>query len=281
MFRKIPTSDLFLNLQSPPLNLNPNLLTCILLSVLLAGCHSQMIGSGFSSNKILASDTLRIHTDFVLPEDHPLIVELGDQKQRLAQRTGLTFSAAKVPIDVYLFRDRDSFNQFTSKSNAAFARRRAFFVKGDSMLNVYAVWGDRAAEDLRHEVTHGYLHSVAPSIPLWIDEGLAEYFEVGPGTGGLNWAHVQHLLDAFEQETWTPSLGRMESLYDPLKLDQTDYAEAWLWTHFLLSEDSTAALVRSQMQRYQNKTGVAWTAKVHHLVHDPNQRLLEHLKALQ
>lgn len=240
-----------------------------------------MVGQGFGANEILTANELRIHSDFALPENHPLIEELGGQKQRLAQATGLTFSTAKTPIDVYLFRDLNSFNDFTSKSNAAFASRRAFFVKSDSMLNVYAVWGDRAAEDLRHEVTHGYLHSVAPSLPLWIDEGLAEYYEVGPGTGGLNWAHVQHLADAFEQETWTPSLGRMETLYDPTKLTQTDYAEAWLWTHFLLSEDSTAALVRSQMQRYQNKTGVAWTAKVHHLVHDPNQRLLEHLKALK
>lgn len=240
-----------------------------------------MVGRGFGANEILTANELRIHSDFALPENHPLIDELGDQKRRLAQATGLTFSVAEMPIDIYLFRDRDSFNDFTSKSNAAFASRRAFFVKSDSMLNVYAVWGDRAAEDLRHEVTHGYLHSVAPSLPLWIDEGLAEYYEVGPGTDGLNWAHVQHLVEAFEQETWTPSLGRMESLHDPTKLTQTDYAEAWLWTHFLLSEESTAALVRSQMQRYQNKTGVAWTAKVHHLVHDPNQRLLEHLQTLK
>ena len=247
----------------------------------MAGCSSTSVGRGFSANEILTSDELRIHADFELPPNQPLVRELGDQKDRLAQLTGLTFSTARTPIDVYLFRDRTTFDDFTAKSNAAFANRRAFFVKSDSMLNVYAVWGDRAAEDLRHEVTHGYLHSVAPSLPLWIDEGLAEYFEVGPGTDGLNWAHVQHLAEAFEQETWTPSLGRMESLYDPTKLTQTDYAEAWLWTHFLLSEDSTAALVRSQMQRYQNKTGVSWTAKVHHLVHDPNQRLLEHLQKLK
>ena len=148
------------------------------------------------------------------------------------------------------------------------------------MLNVYAMWGDRVAEDLRHEVTHGYLHSVAPSLPLWIDEGLAEYFEVGPETDGLHQAHVQLLLSQFDQDQWTPSLGRMEGLYDPTTMTQIDYAEAWLWTHFLLSKEGTAALVRSQMQRYQNKTGVAWTAKVHHLVHNPNQRLLEHLHNL-
>ena len=227
-----------------------------------------------------SSKQLRFHCDFDLPEKHPLITELEYQKSRLAEITGLNFGVATLPIDIYLFRDSDSFDAFTSRTNIEFASRRAFFVKSDSMLNVYAQWGSRAAEDLRHEVTHGYLHSVAPSLPLWIDEGLAEYFEVGPETGGLNQPHIQHLILSFEKGRWTPSLGRMEALHDPRKLTQTDYAEAWLWTHFFLSNEPTAALVRSQMQRYQNKTGTAWTAKVHHLVHDPNQRLLEHLESI-
>ena len=248
--------------------------------LMLSGCHTAMITDGFRSLDISSSKDLRFHSDFTLPNDHPLISELISQKLTVADKTGLNFSAAKIPIDVYLFRDADSFDKFTAKSNAAFANRRAFFLKNDSMLNVYAMWGDRVAEDLRHEVTHGYLHSVAPSLPLWIDEGLAEYFEVGPETNGLHQAHVRLLSDQFDQDLWAPSLGRMESLYDPTTMTQVDYAEAWLWTHFLLSNEGTAALVRSQMQRYQNKTGIAWTAKVHHLVHNPNQRLLEHLQEL-
>ncbi len=248
--------------------------------ILLFGCRPALFGTGFESAEVLSTGELRVHSDFELPRKHPLIQELVDQKRRLAKTTGLNFSTPQLPIDVYLFRDRDSFDDFTAKSSSAFAGRRAFFIKNDTMLSIYAVWGDRIAEDLRHEVTHGYLHSVAPSIPLWIDEGMAEFFEVGPGTGGLNQAHVHHLAAAFEAGLWTPSLGRMESLFDPTKFSQTDYAEAWLWTHFLLSDPKTAALVRSQIQRYQNKTGVPWTAKVHHLVHAPNQQLLKHLTSL-
>jgi hypothetical protein len=238
------------------------------------------MSSGFRGMEISGTDDLRIHSNFDLPPGHRLVGELVEQKRRLSLITGLNFTAATLPIDIYLFKDSQSFDALTAGSNIAFASRRAFFVKSDSMLNVFAQWGDRVAEDLRHEVTHGYLHSVAPSLPLWIDEGLAEYFEVGEGTDGLNQPHVQFLTEAFEQGRWTPSLGRMEAMHDPTQFGQAEYAEAWLWTHFLLSKEATAALVRSQMQRYQNKTGVAWTAKVHHLVHDPNQRLLEHLQLL-
>jgi hypothetical protein len=73
-------------------------------------------------------------------------------------------------------------------------RRRAFFVETDTRLSVYAYWGDRVAEDLRHEVVHGYLHAVVPHLPLWLDEGLAEYFEVPRGLSGL-WAWVHYLLE--------------------------------------------------------------------------------------
>lgn len=252
----------------------------ILICVLSAGCHVSMLSAGPHWTDGSGTEGLRIHANFEFPSDDRIVAELIEQKTRLADATGLSFSTAKLPVDVYLFKDADSFDAFTSRSNVAFANRRAFFVKSDSMLNVYAQWGDRVVEDLRHEVTHGYLHSVAPSLPLWIDEGLAEYFEVGPTAGGVNWPHIEFLNAALEQQQWTPSLGRMEALFDPTKFSQIDYAEAWLWTHFLLSQDSTASLVRSQMQRYQNKTGVPWTAKVHHLIHDPNQQLVDHLKSL-
>lgn len=251
----------------------------MMICVFAGGCHLPLLSNGSRWTGGAGTDRLRIHSNFELSGHDSLVDELIEQQHRLAAATGLSFSAAKLPIDVYLFEDAESFDDFTSRSNVAFASRRAFFVKSDSMLNVYAQWGDRVAEDLRHEVTHGYLHSVAPSLPLWIDEGLAEYFEVGPGTGGLNWAHIEFLNNALTEDQWSPSLGRMEAMHDPTKFSQVHYAEAWLWTHFLLSSDSTAALVRSQMQRYQNKTGVPWTAKVHHLVHDPNQRLLEHLQS--
>ena len=56
--------------------------------------------------------------------------------------------------------------------------RRAFFVESPTHLSVYAQWGDRVQEDLRHEVVHGYLHAVLRDIPLCLDEGIAEYFEV-------------------------------------------------------------------------------------------------------
>ena len=89
-------------------------------------------------------------------------------------------------------------------------------------------------EDLRHEVAHGYLHAVAPGLPLWLDEGLAEYFEVPRGLGGLNRPHVDLLSDMAEHDGWQPNLVRLEKLTDAAQMDQRDYAESWAWVYFML-----------------------------------------------
>jgi len=90
------------------------------------------------------------------------------------------------------------------------------------------------AEDLRHEVAHGYLHAVMPGLPLWVDEGLAEYFEVPRGLDGLNQPHVALLSDSIEKDHWKPNLKRLETLTDAAQMDQRDYAESWAWVYFML-----------------------------------------------
>jgi hypothetical protein len=141
-------------------------------------------------------------------------------------------------VHVYLFENADRFEQFMELHHPDLPLRRAFFLETDTRLAIYAQWGDRVAEDLRHEVTHGYLHAVVPNLPLWLDEGLAEYFEVPRGYGGLNRVHVQHLLARMQRHQWSPDLARLERLDATGDLSQEDYAESWAWVHFLLHDEA-------------------------------------------
>jgi hypothetical protein len=162
-----------------------------------------------------------------------LIDELVAQRGELLSL--LQLPPSKAPINVYLFSTDQQFKSFLRSRYPDLPDRRAFFVdKGETSLEVYAQWGDRVAEDLRHEVTHGYLHSIVPHIPLWLDEGLAEYFEVPRGGGGVNRPHLQHLA-ARLQEGWQPNLPRLEALSSPADMDQIEYAESWAWVHLLLN----------------------------------------------
>ncbi len=133
-----------------------------------------------------------MYSDSSLPHRHRLLEELNSQRNLVRSKLNLTTSDER--IYVYLFASADELKSFVRTKYPDFPDRRAFFVETDTRLQVYAYWGDRVAEDLRHEVAHGYLHSMVPHLPLWLDEGLAEYFEVPRGERGLNERHVHELL---------------------------------------------------------------------------------------
>src|SRR5262249_53644788 len=150
----------------------------------------------------------------------------------------LQLPAANTVIHVYLFEDRDRYDRFMRAKYPDLPRRRAFFVAqprgvGTSEdLLVYTYWGDRIQEDLRHELTHALLPSVLRDVPLWLDEGLAEYFEVPPGWRGVNYHHLDQLRRG--GEAFQPDLARLEQLSQVQQMAPAQYRESWAWVHFML-----------------------------------------------
>ena len=124
-------------------------------------------------------------------------------------------------INVYLFRDADRYRDYLMRNFPTVPSRRAFFLETDKRLCVYAHWSDRVAEDLRHEVAHGYLHAAIPECRCGWMKGLAEYFEVPRGQRGLNQPHVDLLTDMIEQENWKPNLKRLEKLTEAAQMDSS------------------------------------------------------------
>jgi hypothetical protein len=84
-------------------------------------------------------------------------------------------------------------------------------------------------------------------VPLWLDEGIAEFFELPRAEGGVHRAHVAHLAGRLIEGTWQPDLARLESLSSAGELTQDHYAEAWCWVHWLLG---TTPERRSLLQNY-------------------------------
>src|SRR6476661_5713260 len=93
---------------------------------------------------------LVFHSDFPLPADHRLVRELTTEREYVNQTLGL--AASNEPIDVYLFRDSERYQEFLKRNFPSVPSRRAFFLETDMRLAVYAHWNDRMAEDLRHEI---------------------------------------------------------------------------------------------------------------------------------
>jgi len=209
------------------------------LGILLVGCLPWVVGCTMlharpelpdASNVV--RDQLVLHSDFRLPRRHRLLEEVVALRGDVARELDVPLS--DEPIHVYLFETARPFRRYIEKHYPDLPDRRAFFVETDTRLAVYAYWGDRVAEDLRHEVTHGYLHAVTPYVPLWLDEGIAEYFESPRGYVGLHVRHVESLTLAAAEDRWVPDLSRMEALASLNDMSPLDYAESWLWVHFLL-----------------------------------------------
>ncbi len=250
--------------------------SCLLAA--MAGCTTWLSGSSsLPVRNVIVRDQLVIYSNSSLPPRHRLLDSLAAERGQLLHELGLPSS--DEPIHVYLFDSESRFQAFMKRNYAKFPSRRAFFVQSDMRLAVYAFWGDRVAEDLRHEVAHGYLHSVVPQIPLWLDEGLAEFAEVPHGRGGYNEPHVRLLLNQLVAGTWRPDLSRLEQLPGAEAMTQVDYAEAWAWAHWMLTSN---AELKALLQGYlhglrQDDPRAPLSLELRQFVTDAERQLVEHL----
>ena len=185
-----------------------------------------------------------IQSNFPVGSDAPLVTELNQLRTEITRT--LQLPEQRDPVVVYLFSDEASYRRYMHATWPNLPPRRAYFVGTSRELAVYSFRSAKVQEDLRHEFTHGLLHASLNSVPLWLDEGLAEYFEVrGPEPGSPHHTHLKQLQDA-RAEGWNPSLYELEQLSDFQKMTQRDYAEAWGWVHFMLQQDANAEQVLIQ-----------------------------------
>lgn len=252
----------------------------LLVALLAAGCRGAIVAPALPSRHNFVLDQLVVYSDVPLPQKHRLLEELVAQRGALSGKLALPTS--DEPINVYLFPTHDALRQFLAANYPGLPDRRAFFVESDTRLMVFAYWGDRVAEDLRHEVAHGYLHSIVPNLPLWLDEGLAEYFEVAKGHAGLNGPHLEALAAGLAQG-WQPDLRRLEQLRSAGDMTQEDYAQAWAWVHFLLeSTGQRRELLRNHLRALRGTEPVEPLSQRLRTLHlDYERQLVEHLRALR
>jgi hypothetical protein len=225
----------------------------------------------------LVRGQLAIHSDYSLPAHHRLFDEIIALRGDMAKQLWLPTS--DETIDVYLFESEERYRGFMKLYHPEFPTRRACFVGTDTHLTVYAQWGDRIAEDLRHEVTHAYLHASIPNIPLWLDEGLAKFFEQPRGQRGMNRDYIARLQTRIDQKEWRPNLRRLERLAPDAEMSLDDYDEAWAWVHLMLEgrEDFHEVLNQYLKELRQEGSGELISTQCAKLVPGLEQVFLDHL----
>ena len=198
---------------------------------LLPTLHKARVGSF-----LVASNT-------PIDAEDPAPAELSRLENRIARTLGVEAAPDAPPIDVYILDDERAFRTFLTFHHPELPNRRAFFLADGDRAAIYTARGAHLEEDLRHEATHALLHRAEVSLPLWLDEGLAEYFEIDPSairTESLE--RFRRLSLAFDRG-WRPDLGRLEGSGDVAMLSPNDYREAWAWTLLLLHGPDRPALL--------------------------------------
>ena len=222
------------------------LLASLCVFVALGGCrHTQETRPLIAppAKHSIRSERLLVQSNFKLPKNHPLITDLIQLRGQVSAM--LDLPEERKEVVVYLFNNETEYTQYLDATYPGLPKRRAYFVGTPRELSVYTYWGERIQEDLRHEYTHGLLHSCLKRVPLWLDEGLAEYFEViGPEPGRVNSDYAQNLVTLLGNN-WRPDLKRLEQLDKFEQMQRIDYQEAWAWVHFMLhsSPDTRETLV--------------------------------------
>jgi hypothetical protein len=83
-------------------------------------------------------------------------------------------------------------------------------------------------------------------VPLWLDEGLAEYFEVAAVQRDRGNPHLS-MVKWGARFGQIPALNRLEELHSLKQMDRGEYRQAWAWVHFLLHGSPAA---REELRRY-------------------------------
>ena len=144
---------------------------------------------------------------------------------------------------------------------------------------VFAHYSKQFQIDVRHECTHALLHAALPSVPLWLDEGLAVYFETPANKRAFDSEHLAAVR-------WnarlgiTPRLADLEKKNEMAEMTRADYRAAWTWLHFMLhgSPDAHAELVRYLADLRAPKPPGTLSARLAQRLGDPAGLLAEHFR---
>jgi hypothetical protein len=166
-----------------------------------------------------------------LPGVERLFDELAALQRELTRT--LAVPPARAPIDVLIFAHEGSHRGYLQQHFPRLPYRRALYIQRGGQQLVFAYQHAELTVDLRHECTHALLHAHLPMVPLWLDEGLAEYFEVAAAERAFGHPHLARLK-------WDLRLGlgrsleALEQQHALSHMGATEYRFAWAWVHFML-----------------------------------------------
>lgn len=178
---------------------------------------------------------------------------LADAVRRFA-RSFRTIPEKRHPARVYVFSSRDAYDDFAKEVGSSLTHSAGAYLP---RLHILVIWMPKDRRDfeatVRHEGFHQYAHHFLDDLPIWFNEGYAEYF-----------GNVPHERAALGHATDKEDLGgrvkryrdEFVSLPELIRMPRKDfmskatprYTQAWAAVTFLADSDDER--VRGRLDRY-------------------------------
>ena len=172
-------------------------------------------------------------------------IQIGDRLEQLWQMMAATFVdvASRPPTWIYVFRDEETMAPFTLGADGRPESIPGYYI-ATPLANYMVIDASAEEEPFRavaHEFVHYFVHNNLPYVPLWLNEGLAEYYS----TIQLERERADLGLPIDEHRRWLAQhdLIPIPQLFaiDPTSAEYhrgmgqtTFYAQSWALTHYLM-----------------------------------------------
>lgn len=194
-----------------------------------------------------------IRAEFDLSEIEVELKSLGELYSEITQT--LRLPPLREGIEIRVFADESRWREFFRQKFAGAPYSRAMFVRKNLLLDrsgnkgkVYLFRNPRLGDDLRHECVHAILAgSLRKDLPVWLDEGLAEYYEI-PADRAANKTWLPRTRARLQNGLFQ-KLERLEKLTGMMEMTTENYGDAWAWVTFMLNGP---APVREILPQYLN-----------------------------
>jgi hypothetical protein len=218
------------------------------------------------------------HGDFPLGPHQALLDELTLLEQDLSAMLGAPKAAE--PVHLFLFQKQPTYQAYLKQYFPQVPSRRALFIKARGPGMVFAFQGADFEIDVRHESTHALLHAWLPEVPLWLDEGLAEYFEVSRTKRLKEHSHLP-VVQALVRSGKLPRLTELEALDALDEMGREEYRDAWAWVHFMLHgpPEGRDELVRYLGEFHSGGEPGRLSERLRRRLPDLDRRIAEHFRS--
>lgn len=259
------------------ITLTPLLIVAVVCAATFGNLNSTEPTTKWAAQKQVGR--FHIHSDFILPDDEPLLGELLNISGEVSSM--LAIPPDDQVIHIVLFESAKEYSRYLKFHFPKVPDRRALYIQRRSTGMLFAHWHTDVRVDIRHEVVHGILNSQSSPLPLWLDEGLAEYFEVVEEDRMHGNPYLSQVLSGVQQG-YVPSLEDLERLVTIEQLGVDQYRDSWAWVHFLLHRlpETRQLLIQHLAQHRSSSSTLPLSRLVSHSMPDWRSEFTKHFNEI-